>query len=379
MASATAIEVVVVLREVTVVGAAGGALDRCWLPDNSQMTHPDASAATSPRNLRRVVIRCNLPAGSPCRVLTMELALMTEPQRGGTYDDLLAAARLAESSGLACLARSDHYYYNREPGLPATDAFATMAGLARETLRIRLGIMVSPITFRHPAVLAKSAATIDQMSSGRFDIGVGTGWMEVEHEVFGIPFPPLRQRFAMLEESLQYLRSAFAGTSFRGNHYRLTAEAFPRPQGVRLLVGGSGVVRTPTLAGHFADEYNLFVSTPKEIASRVATMRAAARAAGRDPGNIAVSLMGPVIIGETEADYRRLLAAEADRRDMPVKEFEARVRNNGVPAGSTAEVARQLVALEEVGISRFYLQWFDLTDREGMRNAVVSLQRAHPS
>ena len=202
---------------------------------------------------------------------------MTEPQLGGTYDQLLDAARWAEGKGLYGFARSDHYYSSRQPVPDATDAFATLAGLARDTSRIRLCVLVSPITFRHPAVIAKTAATIDQMSGGRFDLGVGTGWMELEHEAFGLEFPPTSERFERLVESLEYIKAAFSGESFRGVHYRFEGEAGPKPTGLRLIVGGSGPRRTPTLAGRVAGEYNTFLGLPSDIAPKIAGVRRAAQ------------------------------------------------------------------------------------------------------
>src|SRR5690606_28534980 len=165
------------------------------------------------------------------RLAGMELSTMTEPQLGGTYDQILAFARWSEANGMASFARSDHYYTTRQPTPEATDAFATLAGLARDTVHIRLGVMVAPITFRHPAVIAKMAATIDEMSGGRLDLGVGTGWMDLEHDAFGIPFPDWSERVARLSDALPYLRAAFAPgpANFDGAHYSLDADVCPRP------------------------------------------------------------------------------------------------------------------------------------------------------
>jgi alkanesulfonate monooxygenase SsuD/methylene tetrahydromethanopterin reductase-like flavin-dependent oxidoreductase (luciferase family) len=292
----------------------------------------------------------------------MEFALMTEPQLGGTYEQLLAAARWAETAGMVSFARSDHYYSSRVPRPEATDALTTLAGLARETRSIRLCVLVTPITFRHPAVIAKAAATLDQMSGGRFDLGVGTGWMDLEHEAFGMPFPDWAERFSRLEEALAYLTAAFGGEhgSFHGVHYRLDAEARPRPSGLRLIVGGSGRVRTPGLAGRYADEYNHFVAPAGEIAPKVDAMRRAAREAGRRPGGVRVSVMGPVYAGRTESEYREHLAHFASSRGISGEEAEQRLSGNGVPVGHPTRLAETFAALEEAGVDRFYLQWLDL-------------------
>jgi len=182
----------------------------------------------------------------------MQFSFMTEPQLGGTYHDLSRAARLTEQAGLVSFARADHYYWAAGPK-PTTDAFTSFGGLARELGKTRLAILVTPITFRHPAVISKSAATLDEMTDGRFDLGVGTGWMEAEHRAFGIPFPSWKERFARLEEALQYIRASFSGQTFEGNYYRTDAEALPQPRQVRVMVGGSGPDRTPRLAGTYAE------------------------------------------------------------------------------------------------------------------------------
>jgi alkanesulfonate monooxygenase SsuD/methylene tetrahydromethanopterin reductase-like flavin-dependent oxidoreductase (luciferase family) len=300
----------------------------------------------------------------------MQLAVMTEPQTGGSYEQLLAAARFAEESDLDAFARSDHYYWNRDPVPEATDAYATIAGLARETAGIRLCILVSPVTFRHPAVIAKTAATIDQMSQGRLDLGIGTGWMEEEHRVYGIDFPDTSERFSRMEEAIRYLRAAFGGDPFTGQHFRIEADARPRPQGIRLIVGGSGERRTPRLAGELADEYNMFFRRPEEVSSRTATMRAAAEAVGRDPAAIALSLMGPVAIGGEG------ISRAATQRGVEASELESRWRAAGVPCGSPEEVTDQMGRYREAGVAKVYFQWFDLTDFEGLVAGVTALRGA---
>lgn len=306
----------------------------------------------------------------------MQFSLMTEPQLGGTYDELLAAALWTEANGLASFARSDHYYSSRTPTPAATDAFTTLGGLARDTTDLRLCVLVSPITFRHPAVIAKAAATIDEMSGGRLDLGVGTGWMELEHSAFGLDFPPRAERFDRLVETLEYLETAFAdgpGT-FSGRYFRFDGNALPKPTGTRIVVGGSGATRTPTLAGIHAHEYNSFIDTPGNAGSRIEVMRRSAERAGRDPDSVTVSMMGSVFAAPDEASYRELLDQEATKRDLTPTEFEARMIAEGTPIGTPDRVGETLAALSSVGVSRIYLQWLDLTDLTGLDQLWAALQ-----
>ena len=290
---------------------------------------------------------------------------MTEPQLGGSYEDLLFAAQAAESAGLHGFSRSDHYY-SGQPGLPTSDAFTTMGGVARETSRTRLCVLVSPITFRHPAVIAKAATSIDEMSKGRFDLGVGTGWMKAEHDAFGLPFPPLDERFDRLEESLQYLRAAFTGNEFEGRYYRIKADVRPRPTALRLIVGGTGAVKTPTLAGRFADEYNHSLIAPARLHVKLERMRDAAVEAGRDPASITVSVMGPALLSPNGRRLSDLIRKAAAVRGDKFVELEERWTKDWVPRGTPDEAAEALAAFSAVGVKKFYFQWFDLTNREGI-------------
>ena len=300
----------------------------------------------------------------------MKYSLMTEPHMGGTYQQQLEAAKWAESSDLVSFARCDHYLSNRDPVPDATDAFAVLAGLARETDTIRLCVLVSPITFRHPAVIAKNAATIDQMSGGRFDLGVGTGWMEHEHEAFGIPFPDSSERWDRFEEALEYLEAAFGEgrSTFSGKHYSLDAEVKPKPAGIRLVLGGSGKQRTPTLAGEVADEYNMFTCPPDEATSKIAVMRQAA-----GDRTVEATVMGPVLVGRTESEYRERLATAAGSRWITPDELEKRWSEAGLVVGTSAQAAERIAALEEAGVERMYVQWIDLDDLEGMKQTFEAL------
>jgi alkanesulfonate monooxygenase SsuD/methylene tetrahydromethanopterin reductase-like flavin-dependent oxidoreductase (luciferase family) len=293
----------------------------------------------------------------------MQYSLMTEPQMGGTYDQILRAARLAEAEGLYSFARSDHLAWSREPAADATDAFATLGGLSRDTERIRLCVLVTPITFRHPAIIAKNAATIDQMSGGRLDLGIGTGWNEYEHEALGIPFPASANRWERLVQAIDYLEAAFGPGEGRldGRHYRLDLDVRPKPTGVRMIVGGSGPKRTPTLAGTRADEYNMFVCPVDEARAKIEVMRAAA-----GDREVKATMMGPVTVAATDAELADHLDRVAARRNVSVDDVTRRWDAAGVIYGTPDRVAERIAALEETGIERLYLQWLDLDDYDGM-------------
>ncbi len=300
----------------------------------------------------------------------MKYSLMTEPHMGGTYEQQLEAAKWAEESALVSFARCDHYLSNRDPVPDATDAFAVLAGLARETSDIRLCVLVSPITFRHPAVIAKNAATIDQMSGGRFDLGVGTGWMEHEHDAFGIPFPESSERWDRFEEALQYIAAAFGEgrSTYSGAHYSLDAEVTPKPTGIRVVLGGSGKKRTPTFAGEVADEYNMFTCPPEEARSKIEMMRAAA-----GDRTVEATVMGPVLVGRTDGEYRERLAIAAASRGITSDQLEKRWTDAGLVIGTSEQAAEKIAALEEAGVERMYVQWIDLDDIEGMKQNFEAL------
>jgi alkanesulfonate monooxygenase SsuD/methylene tetrahydromethanopterin reductase-like flavin-dependent oxidoreductase (luciferase family) len=293
--------------------------------------------------------------------------MMTEPQLGGTYEQILRAARLADAEGLNSFARSDHLAWRREPAPDATDAFATMGGLARDTVSVRLAVLVTPITFRHPAIIAKNAATIDQMSGGRFDLGVGTGWNDFEHEALGIPFPEAADRWARLEDALGYLEAAFAegvGTH-SGPFYRLDLEVRPKPTGIRLIIGGSGPKRTPALAGARADEYNIFICPVDEAREKIRVMREAA-----GDRVVEATMMGPVTVAGTDAELAELIAAAAGRRHITSDELISRWERSGMLFGTPTRLQEKMAALEEAGVQRIYLQWLDLADYDGLARMI---------
>ncbi|WP_029289263.1 LLM class F420-dependent oxidoreductase [Cellulomonas sp. HZM] len=292
----------------------------------------------------------------------MDLRIFTEPQQGATYDDLLAVARATEDLGFDAFFRSDHYLSMSGDGLPGpTDAWTTLAGLARETSRIRLGTLVSSVTYRVPGILAIQVAQVDQMSGGRVELGLGTGWFEREHEAYGIPFPA--KRFGILEEQLEIVTGLWSTPlgstySFSGSHYSLVdSPALPKPVQPRIpvIVGGSGPVRTPALAARFADEFNLVFPDADAVDGRIATMHAALDAAGRERSSLVLSMAHILCVGTTEAEVAR--RASAIGRDA------AQMRAHGF-AGTVSEVVDRLGALREKGITRVYLQVLDLQDLE---------------
>ena len=252
----------------------------------------------------------------------MRFALMTEPQQGLTYDEQLVAVRRAEAAGFEMFFRSDHYQSFPGPsGEPTTDAWAVLAGLARDTDRIGLGALMSPVTFRHPGNLAKVITTVDEMSGGRLEVGLGAGWNEIEHRQLGLPFPQIRERGDLLEEQLQVLLGLWGepdGWSFDGRYVQIRdAQFYPKPVDVpgrprlpngaarpRLLIGGGGSPRSLRIAARFADEFNLSSVSWQQAREKFDGLTAACEAIGRDPASIVRSAMVGTLIGRDEAEYR---------------------------------------------------------------------------
>ena len=225
--------------------------------------------------------------------------------------------------------------------------------------------MVSPVTFRHPAVLYKMAVTIDEISGGRFTLGLGAGWLKEEFELFGLPFPDLATRMEMLEEAMAYLRAAITPgpVGFEGEHYQL-AEFDPRPHpaGLRLLAGGAGGPKSRRIIALYADEYNLYATTPEKYADVVRATRELAKASGRDPDQISWSSAGPGVAAVKDTDYRRMLGRLSDLTGMGPEHIESRWEERGYPHGSGAKPAEMIAALEESGCGRFYAQVFVAED-----------------
>ncbi|WP_046768196.1 LLM class F420-dependent oxidoreductase [Jiangella alkaliphila] len=299
----------------------------------------------------------------------MDVRILSEPQQGACYDDMLAAAKLAEDAGFAGFFRSDHYLrMGTASGLPGpTDAWVTLAGLARETTRVRLGTLVSPATFRHPAVLAISVAQIDQMSGGRVELGLGAGWYAEEHEAYGIPLDDAGRRFDVFTEQLAVVTGLWKTPpgetySFHGTHYRLVdSPALPKPfQRPRppVIIGGRGKRRTPELAAAYADEFNLAFAEVGTAPEHFERVDAAARRIGRRPDTIVRSVSLLPAVGRTPAESAR----RVDRLRRQLPKIPVGQLPDHMPTGSPAELVDRIGRYESIGVSRVYLDLFDLSD-----------------
>jgi alkanesulfonate monooxygenase len=294
----------------------------------------------------------------------MQLRIFTEPQQGATYDQLLAVARATEDGGFDGFFRSDHYMAIWGEGLPGpTDAWVMFAGLARETTRIRLGTLVTPVTFRHPGALAISVAQVDAMSGGRVELGLGTGWYEAEHAAYGIPFPPFGERFERLEEQVDILLGLWqtpVGRRFNhtGRHYTLTdSPALPKPvqsPHPPLIIGGMGPRRTPDLAARSADEFNVppFTATDRAL-EQIQRVREACGRIGRDPGTLRYSASLTVCCGRDDPEVARRAAA--------IGQDLSALSTSGL-AGTPEQIVDRLGVYAQAGASRNYLQVLDLGD-----------------
>jgi F420-dependent oxidoreductase-like protein len=295
-----------------------------------------------------------------------DLRVFTEPQQGATYDDLLAVASTAERLGFGAFFRSDHYLAMGsaldEGGLPGpTDAWTTLAGLARDTERIRLGTLVTSATFRQPGPLAISVAQVDQMSNGRVELGIGAGWYDAEHAAYGISFPALGERFDRLEEQLAVITGLWSTPAgerfaFDGEHYTVSdSPALPKPvqERIPVIVGGSGPKRTPRLAATYATEFNTpFLSLDDFVVQRE-TVVAACEVIGRDPASLTFSAALVACVGDDASSYERRAAA--------IGREAGELRANGL-AGVPEEAADTVGRWHEAGAERLYLQVLDLAD-----------------
>ncbi|RHW26152.1 LLM class F420-dependent oxidoreductase [Nocardioides immobilis] len=301
--------------------------------------------------------------------MTVELRVFTEPQQGASYDDLLAVARTAEELGFGAFFRSDHYLTMGGDGLPGpSDAWTTLAGLARDTSTIRLGTMMTSATFRHPGVLAIQVAGVDAMSGGRVELGIGAGWFAQEHTAYGIPFPDTKERFERFAEQLEVVTGLW-GTpvgetyEFSGTHYQLAdSPALPKPAqtgghrgGPPVLIGGKGKRQTPTLAARYADEFNLPFVDEEFTGLQFGRVRAACEEIGRDPDDLTWSNALVLCVGRDEDEIARRAAAIGREVDE--------LRVNGL-AGTPQEVVDKIGRFADLGSQRIYLQTLDLADLE---------------
>ncbi|HET7349611.1 MAG TPA: LLM class F420-dependent oxidoreductase [Marmoricola sp.] len=305
----------------------------------------------------------------------MELRIFTEPQQGATYDQLLRIAQATDDLAFGAFFRSDHYLGMGTDGLPGpTDAWVTLAGLARETPTVRLGTLMTSATFRQPGPLAISVAQVDRMSGGRVELGLGAGWFEQEHRAYGIPFPDVTERFDRLEEQLAIITGLWETPegetfSFDGRHHQLVdSPGLPKPlQHPRppLIVGGKGKRRTPALTARFADEFNLPFVSREFTQQQFARVRAACEEVGRDPMTLTYSNALVLCCGSSDREVAR--RAEAIGRDVD------ELRANGL-AGSPEEVVDKIGHYADAGAERIYLQVLDLDDLDHLELVAAQVQ-----
>jgi alkanesulfonate monooxygenase len=308
----------------------------------------------------------------------MELRVMIEPQQGATYEDQLRVAQHAEALGYAALFRSDHFLAFDDDGGPGpTDSWVTLAGLARQTERIRLGTMVTSATFRLPGLLAVQVAQVDAMSGGRVELGLGAGWFEREHRAYGVPFPGTKERFERFEEQLAIITGLWATAkgqnfSYQGRHYQLEdCPALPRPHQQPhppLVIGGMGRVRTPMLAGTYADEFNAGFTEVGNVAPQLERVRSACLRAGRQPEEMVFSVAATLVCGADKNQVRR-------RGDALGVDLGQLRRGSGF-VGTPAQLLERFGEYGDIGISRLYLQLLDMSDLEQLE-LVASEVMAH--
>lgn len=305
----------------------------------------------------------------------MELRIFTEPQQGARYEDLLAVAQASEEGGFAGFFRSDHYLkmgnVDGQPG--PTHAWVTLAGLARETSSIRLGTLVSPITFYRPGPLAIAVAQVDAMSGGRIDFGIGAGWFEGEHNAYGLDFPPLGVRFDRLEEALEQIHGLWTtpeGSTFSHEgrfHSFVDSPALPKPAQrphPPIIVGGRGAKRTPALVARFASDFNLPFTPVEEVVPAIERINKVCADRGRNPAEIVKSTTMVLCLGASET--------EVNRRAQAIGRQADELREAGA-AGTTEEVLDKLGRYREAGIQRAYLQVLDLGDLDHIAQAGADL------
>jgi alkanesulfonate monooxygenase SsuD/methylene tetrahydromethanopterin reductase-like flavin-dependent oxidoreductase (luciferase family) len=296
---------------------------------------------------------------------------MIEGQESVTWEQWVALAEACDESAIEALFRSDHYLsVMGRTDRGSLDAWGTIAGLAVITTDLRLGTLVSPATFRHPSVLAKNVVTADHIAGGdRIELGMGTGWLEAEHLAYGFPFPPIAERFELLEEQIEIVRRQWEeeGLEFEGEHYQLNGNALPKPLSPpNLIVGGRAKPRSLRLAARWADEYNLVMMTSEECAEAIPKIRHAWAEAER-PAPV-ISLMTSCVIGSDEVDLLERVHATAEARGEDAVDPEAYLeaeRPNSL-IGTVAQIRERLAELEEVGVERVMLQYLTHADLDGV-------------
>jgi len=298
----------------------------------------------------------------------MRVCLMIEGQEGVTWDEWVSLARAAEEAGLEGLFRSDHYSAIVKQAAGALDAWTTLAGLAALTERIRLGTMVSPATFRHPSVLARMATTVDHISGGRVELGMGAGWYQRDHTENGFPYLDTKGRFDLFAEQVEIVvRTWMEEVSFdhEGAHYTLRSQAaLPRPvqqPHPPLILGGAAKSRAAALAARFADEYDTGFATLEELRERRARLDAACEQVGRDPATLPLSLMATCVVGRDRAEYEERLGRV---REL-LGSWQMGVEENWI-AGTLDDVRRRFADLESAGVTRVFLQHLDHADLDAV-------------
>jgi F420-dependent oxidoreductase-like protein len=295
----------------------------------------------------------------------LEIAIMIEGQNGLNWARWQSIVRLVEELGFVGLYRSDHFTNSSPPDLDSLELWTSLTWLACNTKRIEFGPLVTPFSFRHPAFTARLACAVDDLSGGRLTLGLGAGWQEREHHLFGFDLLELQARFDRFDEGMQVVTRLLQSdepVTFEGRYFQLRgATLLPRPQrkgGPRILVGGNGEKRTLTYVVRYAVEWNCVMLVPRDFATRSARLTEMLSAAGRNPHDVRRSMMTGVIFGKDDFALQEKLSA----RKRTVEELQAR----GAVAGSPGQVREQLKALEEAGLQRIMLQWLDLDDLAGL-------------
>ena len=292
-------------------------------------------------------------------------------QARGSYDALLSISLWAEQNDIKRIGLPDHYIvgkqrHDKNNAAPALDLLTATAGLVRDTDKMIYSILVSPITFRHPSVLVKMASTINNMAPCRFRLGVGTGWLEIEHELFGIPFPDLKTRFDMLEESLIYIREALSGNNkgFKGEYYQL--EQFPVEPAtlseIPIIIGGGGKVKTPTLAGKYSEEFNIYAGPKETLQNSISLFKSVASENGREEKKLEITTACPPVVGLTKESVDNSLISAAKALIQPEDEIAKNWKDRSYLYGTPEDVVKTLSMWQEVGIEAVYLQLLDLEE-----------------
>ena len=303
-------------------------------------------------------------------------------QARGSYQTLLDLSKWSEENQIERIGLPDHYIVgkqrqNKDEAASALDLITACAGLVRETQRMVYSILVSPITFRHPSVLVKMASTINEMAEGRFRLGVGTGWLEIEHELYGIPFPDLKIRFEMLEESLLYIREALSGNKngFKGDYFHL--EQFPvEPatlKDIPIIIGGGGKVKTPTLAGRYSEEFNIYAGPKETLENSINLFKNVAEENYRDVASLEVTTACPPVVGLNKSSVDESLITAAKALTQPEDEIAKNWKDRSYLYGTPEQVVETLGMWQEVGISGVYLQLLSL--EEDKRNETIEVIR----